>query len=117
MFRKKKNLTRNISDKIFSKIPKKTSDFWEGGFLERVVIPGNDSLKCRVSDDSLHGVGFTRGGLTVGEDGSIVAAQNVLHDRLGRRTVNLLLGHVRLQNLVEHIKLALKKTWIHYQIR
>ena len=85
-----------------------------------MVIPGNDSLKCRVSDDSLHGVGFTRGGLTVGEDGSIVAAQNVLHDRLGRRTVNLLLGHVRLQNLVEHIKLALKnkqKTWIDYQIR
>ena len=71
--------------------------------------PGYDALEGGVPDDPLHGVGLSRRGLAVGEDGPVVTAQDILDDWGSARQVNLLLGHVRLQDLVEHVKLALQK--------
>ena len=39
--------------------------------------PGNDSLKPWIIDDTLHGVGFSTGSLSVSKDGSIVARQHI----------------------------------------
>ena len=42
-------------------------------FLE----PGNNALKAGIIDDTLHGVGFSTGSLSVSKDGSIVARQHI----------------------------------------
>ena len=38
---------------------------------------GDDSLHGRVIDDSLHGVGLARGGLSISKYGSVVTTQNI----------------------------------------
>ena len=71
--------------------------------------PGNDALEGGVPDDPLHGVGLSRRRLAVGEDGPVVTVEDILDDWGSAGQVNLLLGHVGLQDLVEHVKLALQK--------
>jgi len=57
-------------------------------------------------------VRLSGGRLAVGEYRSIVTSQDVGDDGLGRLIVDLLLGGVRLEDLVEQIYLALEKEGI-----
>jgi len=71
-----------------------------------------DALLHGVPDDALHRVRLSGGRLTVCEYRSIVTGQDVGDDGLGRLIVDLLLGGVRLEDLVEQIYLALGKEGI-----
>ena len=44
--------------------------------------PGDNSLKPGIIDDTLHGVGFPTGGLTICKDGSIVAREDICKQRI-----------------------------------
>ena len=47
-------------------------------------------------------------GLSIGKDGPVVAGQDVGYDRLGGLIEDLLLGRIRLEDLVEEVDLALQ---------
>lgn len=51
---------------------------------------------------------FTRRGLAVCEDGSIVAVEDIFDNGLGGSVVHLILGHVGLKNFVENVHFSLK---------
>ena len=79
--------------------------------------PGDDALKPGIIDDTLHGVGFSTGCLTISKDSSIVAGQDIckqnarnplytpitiehtFHYIFGSGVIHLALSHIGFQDL------------------